>query len=115
MWSKSSSKDIGAVMTEETMESNEIHYARLPRKGEVLGIVTELKGGARMVVQCADGKERLCRVPGRIKRAVWVKEGDYVIVEPWAVEGESKGDVVYRYTHIQIDNLKRKGLIKTEL
>ncbi len=86
---------------------------RTPRKGEVLGIVVQLMGGARMTVQCADGKERMCRVPGKIKKHIWVIEGDYVIIEPWSIEPETKGDVVYRYTKVQVDNLRRMGIIKS--
>ncbi len=86
---------------------------RLPRpsEGEILGIVTQLHGAARMMVQCKDGKDRMCRVPGKIKRFIWVRTGDYVIIKPWSVEGDEKGDVVYRYTKFQMENLKRRGLI----
>ncbi len=85
---------------------------RLPRKGEVLGVVTQLMGGARMTVQCVDGKERMCRVPGKIKKHIWVIEGDYVLVEPWSIEPNEKADIAYRYTKSQADNLKRMGIIK---
>ncbi len=88
---------------------------RVPRKGEVLGLVTQLTGGARMRVQCQDGKERMCRVPGKIKKRIWVREGDYVLIIPWSIEPDTKGDVAYRYTKMQIDHAKRIGLIKTNL
>jgi translation initiation factor 1A len=93
----------------------EIARLRAPRPGEIFGIVRELKGGARMVVACMDGKERLCRVPGKIKRHVWVKEGDVVLIKPWTVEGDTKADIAYRYTKIQVEHLKRKGIFKAEL
>ncbi len=85
---------------------------RMPRPGEILGIVTQLHGGARMMVHCEDGKDRMCRVPGKIKRFIWVKENDYVLVEPWEVEGDQKADIVFRYTRIQVEQLKQKGVIK---
>lgn len=84
----------------------------MPRPGEILGVVTEMKGGARMIVQCEDGKERLCRVPGRIRRQVWVRVGDRVLITPWPVEGDSRGDIAYRYTSLQAEQLKRKGVLK---
>ncbi|MFH0835314.1 MAG: translation initiation factor eIF-1A [Candidatus Micrarchaeota archaeon] len=84
---------------------------RMPRKGEIFGVVAQLMGGARMIVQCADGKERLCRVPGKIKRQIWVKEGDIVLIMPWSVEGDAKADIAYRYTRVQVDALRRKGLL----
>lgn len=88
---------------------------RLPRPGEVLGVVTQLVGGARMHVQCVDGKDRMCRVPGKIKRRIWVKDGDYVIVKPWDVEPDTKGDIAFRYTRLQVDHLRSRGLLKLDL
>ena len=93
-------------------EDNEAELkVRLPSKGEQFGIVVGLAGAARFIVSCADGKERLCRVPGSIKREIWVKEGDYVIVKPWDID-DKRGDIVFRYTHIQVDWLKRKNYLK---
>lgn len=85
---------------------------RTPRRGEILGLVISLQGGARMIVQCQDGKERLCRVPGKIKRRIWVKEGDHVLVVPWTVQSDERADIAYRYTRLQFDQLKRRGLAK---
>ena len=65
-----------------------------------------------MMVHCADGKERMCRVPGKIKRRIWVKEGDYVLITPWAVEGDEKADIAFRYTRVQAEQLKARGILK---
>ncbi len=85
---------------------------RRPREGEIVGVVMEMQGGARMIVQCADGKTRLCRVPGKIKRQIWVRVNDFVLVTPWSVEGDEKADIAYRYTKVQSDALRRQGLLK---
>ena len=85
---------------------------RMPRGREVFGVVLQLIGGARMIVQCKDGKERMCRVPGSIKKRVWVREGDIVLVEPWTVDSDAKGDITYRYIGGQVEELRRKGLIQ---
>ncbi len=87
---------------------------RLPRKGEIFGVVVALQGGARMIVQCEDGKERMCRVPGAIKRHVWVREGDVVLITPWSVEGDKKGDIAYRYTRLEVEKLRQKGFLKRD-
>ena len=84
---------------------------RLPRKGEIVGVVTQLHGGARMMVDCRDGKRRMCRVPGKIKRRIWVRADDVVLITPWTVEGDEKGDISYRYTRLQVNELKRKGVL----
>lgn len=84
---------------------------RMPREGEVLGMVIALVGGSRMKVACKDGKERTCRIPGKFKKRVWVREGDVVIVKPWEIEGDKKGDIIWRYYPLQARILKEKGYI----
>ncbi|MEK6885353.1 MAG: translation initiation factor eIF-1A [Nanoarchaeota archaeon] len=85
---------------------------RLPRGKEVLGKVTQRLGANRMLVACFDGKERNCRVPGRMKRALWIRPGNIVLVEPWEYEGDKKGDVIFSYTPTAIQWLERKGYLK---
>lgn len=99
--------------TEATPAPEEGHL-RLPRRheGELFAVVVELKGGSRMLVQCEDGRERMCRIPGRIRKRLWIKDGDYIIIRPWPVEGEEKCDLEYRYTRVQAEVLKRKGILK---
>ncbi|MCL1970110.1 MAG: translation initiation factor eIF-1A [Candidatus Bathyarchaeota archaeon] len=89
-------------------EINELVY---PGQGEVLGVVTKLLGFDRIQVKCQDGADRLCRICGKMKRRVWIREGDIVIVAPWDFQKETRADVVWRYTHSQADNLRRKGLL----
>ncbi|MFW5746245.1 MAG: translation initiation factor eIF-1A [Nanoarchaeota archaeon] len=84
---------------------------RLPRSPEILGILEQRVGGSRMKVRCMDGKVRLCRIPGRLKRRLWVREGDILIIEPWEFDGDSKGDVLHKYKPNQVGFLKRKGLL----
>jgi translation initiation factor 1A len=84
---------------------------RFPREGETLGIVLGLMGGSRMKVACKDGKERMCRIPGKLKNKIWVKEGDVVIVKPFEIQGDKKGDVIWRYFPLQARILKEEGHI----
>jgi translation initiation factor 1A len=80
---------------------------RLPRNNEIFGILDRRLGGSRCNVRCLDGKTRICRIPGRLKRKLWVREGDLVLVEPWEFGGDEKGDIIYKYRGIQIDWLKK--------
>jgi translation initiation factor 1A len=82
-----------------------------PSEGEVLGVVVKLLGFDRIRVKCQDGHERLCRIRGKMKRRVWIREGDIVIVSPWDFQSDKRGDVVWRYTHAQTENLRRKGIL----
>ncbi len=81
----------------------------LPKENEVVGIVTKALGASKFSVLCADNRERVCAIPGRLKRQFWIKEGDPVLVKPWVVQGDEKGDVVYRYSLMDKDTLKQKG------
>lgn len=87
--------------------------SRLPRKedGEVLGIVEGMLGASHLQVKCADGKERVVRIPGKIRRNIWVRNGDVVIVKPWSIDSDRKADLAWRYTHMQADSLRRRGLL----
>lgn len=85
---------------------------RLPRGNQTFGIIEQRLGGSRVRARCLDGKTRICRIPGRLKRSLWVREGDVIIVEPWEFGGENKGDIVYKYTKSQVQFLKRKGYLK---
>lgn len=95
---------------EESQE--EITRVRLPRDREVFGVVQQRLGGSRMKILCLDGRVRVCRIPGRLKRSLWVRENDIVVVEPWELSGDDKGDVVYKYSRNQADFLRKKGHLK---
>ncbi|HIH18811.1 TPA: translation initiation factor eIF-1A [Candidatus Micrarchaeota archaeon] len=87
-------------------------WVRLPKEGEILGVVIGTLGGGRLMVQCKDGKERMCRIPGKIRRNIWVRDNDIVIVIPWEIGGDKKADVVWRYNKFQAEMLRRQGHIK---
>jgi translation initiation factor 1A len=90
-------------------EEIEIARIRIPKNNEVLGVVESLVGGDKAMVKCDDGKNRICRIPGRLRKRVWISPGDVILVEPWKVESEKKGDIVFKYTPTQVSWLKRKG------
>jgi len=90
----------------------EVIRLRMPRGREVLGLLEQRLGGSRQKIRCLDGKNRICRIPGRLKRSLWVREGDIVIVEPWELSGDQKGDIVYKYTRHQASALKNRGMLK---
>ncbi len=71
---------------QEAMQQ-QISRIKLPRNNQTFGVVQQRCGGSRMKVVCFDGKTRICRIPGRLKRRLWVREGNIVIVEPWEFGG----------------------------
>ena len=85
---------------------------RIPEKNEVLGIVEEMLGAGRMRVRCQDNKIRLCRVIGKLRKRMWIKVGDVVLVRPWEIQGDERGDIVYRYLSTEALWLRKKGILK---
>ncbi len=94
-------------------EEQKVTRAKLPRGKEVIGTIEQRYGGNKMEVSCFDGKVRNCRVPGRLKRKLWLRPADIVIIEPWELD-DTKGDVLFKYPSNQIEWLKRNGYLKTE-
>ena len=94
--------------------SAEVIRVRIPRRSdrEILGTVAKLLGASHLSVLCLDNVTRMCRIRGKMKKRMWIREGDTVIVVPWAFQDE-KGDVVWRYTGPQVSWLERKGFLNT--
>jgi len=93
----------------KVLSEEEIQDMVLPVANDVLGVAVKLLGFDRVLVKCQDGHERLCRIRGKMKRRVWIREGDIVLVSPWDFQSDSRGDVIWRYTRGQADWLRKKG------
>ena len=102
-----------AKQEQPTREELEISRIRLPRNGEVLGVVEQMLGGDKLKVNCDDGNGRICRIPGKMRKRVWIRAGDLVLVEPWKVQAHERGDIIFRYTSTQANWLNRKGFVKS--
>ncbi|MDP7323503.1 MAG: translation initiation factor eIF-1A [Candidatus Woesearchaeota archaeon] len=83
----------------------------MPRGNQSIGILDQRLGASRSRVRCLDGKTRICRIPGKLKRRLWVRAGDIVLVQPWELGGDGKGDIIIKYRPAQVDFLKRKGML----
>lgn len=97
----------------KTQEEPKVVRARLPKGEEVIGIIERRLGGNKMMVSCLDGKDRNCRVPGRLKRKLWLRPGDVVIIQPWELD-KDKGDVIFKYRSNQIAWLRANGYLDKE-
>ena len=97
----------------KNQEPQPVSRVRLPRGEQVIGIIEQRLGGNKTMVSCLDGKSRNCRVPGRLKRALWLRPGDVVIIQFWEFD-KDKGDVIFKYRLNQIDWLKKHGYLKSE-
>ena len=96
----------------ESYSDEEFVRVRLPKKndGELFAIADQNLGAYKIRVMCADGKGRLGRIPGKIKKRMWIREGDLLIVKPWDFQ-DDKANILYRYTKTQASYLSRKRML----
>ena len=86
----------------------------------MFGRVVEIYGQDRMGVYCEDGEMRIGRIRGKIKKRVWIRKGDLVIVNPWDfetnVEGQNgKCEISWRYLKHEVRWLQRKEKLPEDL
>ena len=102
-----------APPTVEIVEGGEeVGRLPLPRRprGEVFGIASQLLGAARIRVMCEDNVSRMGRITGKMKKKMWIREGDLLIVRPWGFQ-EGKADILFRYSRTQSQYLQRRNLL----
>jgi len=95
----------------KVISEEEIKDMVLPVANDILGIALKLLGFDRVLVKCQDGHERLCRIRGKMKRRVWIRERDVVLVSPWDFQSDKRGDVIWRYTRAQAEWLRKNGYL----
>ncbi|HSL14075.1 MAG TPA: translation initiation factor eIF-1A [Nitrososphaeraceae archaeon] len=83
----------------------------MPQEGEMFGRVIKLVGGDNVIVKCNDGKVRTCRIRGKIKRRMWIRENDLVLLAPWDFQSD-KADIIWRYIAAHADKLEQEGNLK---
>ena len=84
----------------------------MPGQGEILGKAVKLTGGDQVIVKCADGETRNCRIRGKLKRRMWIREGDIVLVAPWDFDNR-KADILWRYIKAHAEWLEQNGYLST--
>jgi len=96
------------------MESGSGNRIRVPlpkrKVNEMFAIADQILGGRRVRSICEDGETRLARIPGKMRRRQWVREGDLIVIQPWEFQDE-KANVCMRYTKTQSLYLSRKGVL----
>jgi len=91
------------------VNEEDLSNVHLPVGSDVLGIAVKMLGFDRVTVKCQDGHERLCRIRGKLKRRVWIRLGDVVLVSPWDFQSDARGDICWRYRRNETGWLRSKG------
>ena len=84
---------------------------QLPQEGYMFWRVINLLRGENLLVKCADGVTRRGRIRGKLKRRVWIRDNDIVIISPWELGQAERGDILWRYTLQPPDWLKHNDHI----
>ncbi len=93
-------------------DEEQVRRVKVPKGDQTLGVLEKRLGGSRSEVRCMDGQTRICRIPGRLKRSLWVRQGDLVLVEPWEYGGDEKGDILHKYKNVEVRWLKDNGYLE---
>ena len=95
--------------------STERSAGKLPSGDMQFAVIREFSGGSRFVALCEDGKNRMVRIPGKLKRRMWCRVNDLILIKPWPIQGDSKSDLVYRYLPAEKNWLTKRDMIPEEL
>jgi len=70
--------------------------------------VTKMLGNGRLLAQCSDGLERLCKIRGKMHKREWIQTGDFVLVALRNFQDE-KADVIFKYRDAEVHQLRKMG------
>lgn len=87
----------------------------LPQEGEMFGRVVKHLGSELIQIKCTDGKIRIGRIRGKLKRRVWIRDNDVVLIAPWDFKADQRGDILWRYTIGQVEWLQSQGHLPKDL
>ena len=85
-----------------------------PSENDVLCVVQKMQGFDRVLVKCQDDHTRTARIRGKMKRRIWIREGDVVLVSPWDFQGDERGEIFHRYTANQVQRLRKEEVLKID-
>ena len=95
----------------KVLNESQLKEIRLPEEGELLGKVLKLPGSDQVLVKCTDEITRRGRIRGKLKRRIWIRDNDIVILAPWDFKKTERGDIVWRFTLGQVDWLKQNDCL----
>jgi len=98
----------------KVLSERELRQMVYPSENDVLCVVQKMLGYDRVLVKRQDGYTRICRIRGKMKRRTWTREGDIVLVSPWDFQTEDRGEIFWRYTRSQVEQLRNEGVLKID-
>ena len=91
----------------QQQEDRELQYKG---ESEEYAQVIKILGDGRFECNCADGVKRIAHVRGKMRKRIWIANGDIILVSLRDFEPE-KCDVVEKYKEKEVAKLKKAGEI----
>ena len=95
--------------------STERRAGKLPKGNMQFAVIREFNGGSRFTALCEDGNNRMVRIPGKLKRRMWCRVNDLILIKPWVVQADKKSDLVYRYLPAERNWLYKRNMVPEDL
>ncbi|KAF9310553.1 Translation initiation factor 1A, partial [Podila horticola] len=76
--------------------------------GQEYAQVLKMLGNGRVEAQCFDGEKRLAQIRGKMRKKVWINQGDIILLSLRDFQ-DDKADVILKYNTEEARNLKAYG------
>ncbi|KAI8599600.1 eukaryotic translation initiation factor 1A, X-chromosomal, partial [Dissophora ornata] len=87
---------------------NEGEKRELVFKEDEYAQVLKMLGNGRVEAQCFDGEKRLAHIRGKMRKKVWINQGDIILISLRDFQ-DDKADVILKYNTEEARNLKAYG------
>ncbi|KAI9302729.1 hypothetical protein BJ944DRAFT_289935 [Cunninghamella echinulata] len=77
-------------------------------EGQEYAQVVKMLGNGRLEAQCFDGVKRLAHIRGKMRKKVWINQGDIILLSLREYQ-DDKADVIQKYTPDEARQLKQYG------
>ncbi|BGP42801.1 Translation initiation factor 1A [Rhodotorula kratochvilovae] len=77
-------------------------------EGQEYGQVLKMLGNGRVEAMCFDGEKRLAHIRGKMRKKVWINQGDIVLLSLRDFQ-DDKADVIQKYSADEARKLKQYG------
>jgi translation initiation factor 1A len=87
---------------------NEKRELTFKEDGQEYAQVLKMLGNGRLDAQCFDGTKRLAHIRGKLRKKVWINQGDIILLSLRDYQ-DDKGDVILKYSADEARSLKAYG------
>nr|6GSM_i Chain i, Eukaryotic translation initiation factor 1A [Saccharomyces cerevisiae S288C] len=77
-------------------------------EGQEYAQITKMLGNGRVEASCFDGNKRMAHIRGKLRKKVWMGQGDIILVSLRDFQ-DDQCDVVHKYNLDEARTLKNQG------